>query len=53
MYEKAKVRIENSPKLAAYAGFILADWPGGEEHWQWVCEASEDEILEWVEAGSK
>lgn len=51
MYQQAKTRVESSPRLSPHAAFILADWDEGEEHWQWVCTASEDEILDWVEAG--
>ena len=53
MFEEAKARVENSPRLAPHADFILADWPEGEEHWEWVALALENEILDWVETGSK
>ena len=53
MYEKAKARVEDSPKLSVHADFILADWSEGNDHWEWVVTASEKEILDWVEAGSK
>ena len=53
MYEKAKARVEDSPKLILHSDFILADWPEGDEHWAWVVQATEQEILDWVEAGSK
>jgi transcriptional regulator with XRE-family HTH domain len=51
--EEAKARVEDSPRLAPHADFILADWSEGEDHWRWVCTASEKEIIDWVEAGSK
>ncbi len=53
MFEKAKVRVEDSPKLTVHVDFILADWPEGDEHWRWVITAPEKDILDWVEAGSK
>ena len=53
MFEEAKARVEDSARLAPHADFILADWPEGEEHWEWVALALETEILDWVESGSK
>ena len=53
MFEKAKVRVEYMENLAPHADFILADWPEGDDHWRWVVTAPEQEILDWVEAGSK
>jgi hypothetical protein len=51
LYEKAMNRVMRSSFLLPHADFILADWPEGEEHWRWVINASEDEILSWVAAG--
>ena len=48
MYEQAKNKVENSATLSLYSEFILADWPEGEDHWQWVVDSDEDEILEWA-----
>ena len=53
MYEEAKARVEDNPKLSPHADFILADWPEGDDHWEWVVTTPEQEILDWVEAGSK
>lgn len=52
LYTQAKFRVDHSDILAPHSDFILADWPEGNEHWRWVLEASEEEILNWVEAGS-
>ena len=50
-YDRAKTRVEDSAVLRPHADSILADWPEGDEHWQWVCTAPESEIVDWVEAG--
>jgi hypothetical protein len=50
-YDLAERRVRNSARLAPHADFILADWPEGNEHWNWVINADEQEILDWVEAG--
>jgi hypothetical protein len=50
-YAQAEARVIASEKLAPHAEFILADWPEGDEHFIWVRDASEQEILDWVEAG--
>jgi len=31
----------------------LADWPEGDIHWQWLANAPEGEVRDWVAAGSK
>lgn len=49
LYQQAKARVETSEALAPHAEFILADWDEGEEHLQWVLDATEAEILDWVE----
>jgi len=33
------------------AAFVLADWPEGDEHQQWLNVASPKEIADWVIAG--
>ena len=50
MYEQAEQRVKNSLALSMYSEFILADWPEGEEHWEWVVTADESEILDWVQS---
>jgi len=45
-YEQASDRVHNSERLAPHADFILANWNEGEEHWDWICTAREEEILE-------
>ena len=51
LYDQAHERVENDPELAPIADFILADWPEGDEHWQWVITADTQEIIDWAEAG--
>ena len=31
--------------------FCLADWPEGEDHWNWLADSPEQEIRDWVAAG--
>jgi len=50
-YEVARTRVQNTPELAAHEKFILADWPEGNNHWQWVATAPVAEIVDWAEAG--
>lgn len=50
-YEAAETRVWNDPRLFEHREFILADWPEGEAHWQWVVTAEIGEILDWVSAG--
>ena len=52
-YEQAGRRVQDTPELAAHADFIMADWPEGDAHWQWVATAPVAEIVEWAVAGSK
>lgn len=51
LFELAQSKVQDSEVLAQYEDFILTDWPEGDEHWQWVLDASEAEIVDWVEAG--
>jgi len=48
-YNRASSRVENTPELVAHAETILADWPEGDEHWQWVITAPVAEIVDWAE----
>lgn len=51
LFEQAQQKVKHSEKLSKYAGKILADWNEGNEHWQWVLDASDEEIIEWAESG--
>lgn len=48
---RAEKRVDQSEELRPHKEFIMADWPEGAEHWQWVAEATVEEILDWVAAG--
>lgn len=50
LFELAKSKVEASDALRKFADKILADWREGDEHWRWVLEASEDQILAWTVA---
>lgn len=49
LYDQARERVENSLALVEYADIILYDWPEGDEHWQWVIDTEEGEILSWAQ----
>lgn len=51
LFEQAQIKVKYSESLSKYADKILADWPEGDEHWRWVLDASDEEIIEWAEAG--
>jgi len=51
LYDQAVARVDSEPRMAPYRDFILADWPEGDEHWQWVIDTATDEIIDWAESG--
>ena len=51
LFDQARDRVLNSPPLYPYREFVLANWPEDEEHWEWVLSATEQDILDWCEAG--
>ena len=51
LYEKARDRVMAVPELAKFHDFIFADWPEGNDHFRWLLQATDDEILSWAEAG--
>ena len=50
LYCEARRRVEADEQLTPYAETILADYPEGDEHWQWVIDAPTDEIVAWANA---
>lgn len=50
-FDDAKARVEESSALRPYADMLLADWPEGDEHYEWVLTAPEAELIEWAELG--
>jgi len=46
--DKALTRVRSWDKLKAHEDTIMYDWPEGDEHWEWVCKAPTDEIVEWA-----
>ena len=48
--QKAYARIMAHESLYKYYDIIMADWHEGDEHWQWVATAPENEIAEWAAA---
>ena len=52
VYERARRRVQDTPQLAEHEAFILAYWPEGDDHWQWVATAPVAEVVSWAEAGS-
>jgi hypothetical protein len=53
LYDAAEGRVESEPRLQKHADTILYDWPEGDEHWNWVCTAAIDEIVDWAETVGK
>lgn len=53
LYREAKSRVHGDDRLAPFAETILADFPEGDEHWQWVIDADADEILGWAKAATR
>ena len=53
LYAAAAERVHTTPELAEHTDFILADWPEGDAHWQWVVEAPVAEIVDWAIAGQR
>jgi hypothetical protein len=53
LYCEARSRVEADELLAQYAETILADYPEGDEHWQWVIDAPIDEIVAWAKAAAR
>lgn len=52
-YELAERRVQDTPSLAMHRAFIMADWPEGDEHWEWLATAPIEEIVDWVAAGTR
>lgn len=50
LYTQAENKVKSSAALNKHYDFIMADWHEGDEHWQWVIDASVEEIVDWVEA---
>jgi len=53
LYCEARSRVEADEQLAPYADTILADFPEGDDHWQWVIDARTDEIVAWAKAANR
>ena len=48
LYATAELRVKRSPVLAHHGPTIMADWPEGDAHWQWVATATVAEIVDWA-----
>ena len=48
VYEQARARVENDPRLARHAKTILNDWPQDDEWWGWVVHCEVDYIVDWA-----
>lgn len=44
----AIARVDDTPELDAHRDVILYDWPNDDEHWEWVCTAPVEEIVDWA-----
>jgi hypothetical protein len=50
LYEQVQEKVKSNPCLSHHIDFIMADWNEGNEHWDWVLQASNEEILDWIPA---
>lgn len=48
-FDQAQQKVLGSESLAIHEDFILADWPEGDEHLDWVIESDESDILDWAQ----
>ena len=48
IYREALERVEGSEVLRGYKHIIMQDWSEGDEHWEWVKTADEDDIEYWA-----
>ena len=48
-YDQAYARMSEFEFTDEQMDFIFADWPNGDEHYDWLLTASRDEIEEWGE----
>jgi len=53
LYREAESRVRGDDRLAPFAGTILADFPEGDDHWQWVIDADADEIIGWAKGAAR
>lgn len=53
LYIAAEQRVLNDVELYDHRDTILYAWPNAEEHWQWVIDATIQEIIDWAEAIEK
>jgi hypothetical protein len=49
-YNRALLRVNQTPALAEYRDTIMHDWPEGDEHWEWVANAPVLAIVSWAES---
>ena len=49
-YVKAERRVSDTPELEAHHETIFADWPEGDEHYEWIATAPVAKIVDWAEA---
>ncbi len=52
IYDDARARISKMGFTARQLDFIFSDWPEGEQHYQWLLEASKAEIVSWGKAAN-
>jgi hypothetical protein len=48
LYDRAKMRVQRSPRLRKYEQIILADWREGDDHLRWVIRGRVGEIEAWA-----
>ena len=52
-YQRAAIRINQTPELEPYRDTLLYDWNDGDEHLDWVASAPVDELVSWAKLVEK
>jgi hypothetical protein len=47
-YNKARKRFDSRVTLWPHEDTIFADWPEGDDHWNWIATAPCKDIIEWA-----
>ena len=48
-YEEMVARIDATPELEPYRNLLTYDWAEAEEHYNWACTATVEEIANWAQ----
>jgi hypothetical protein len=48
LYDKARARVDRSPRMRPYGDIIFADWSPWPDHLRWVIAGKVSEIVAWA-----